>query len=214
MKIYPVLPGGNILQLGTTIEALEPYAAGFHLDIMDFQFVPNLTFGPDFVNIIRRQTKAQLWLHLMVAKPFEVLKHFQLNKSDMITIHVEALSSPQMLAEIQAVFHRTGVAINPATHLAEILPYIGKAHHFLVMSVNPGFAGQIFIPETLEKFRKLAQLRNEQSHAFELYGDGGINKENLPLLRQVGVQAVAISSGLYEFPDPVKELNELMKESL
>lgn len=214
MKIYPVLPGGNLLELGTTIKQLEPYAAGFHLDIMDFQFVPNITFGPDFVNEIRRQTDSHLWLHLMAKKPLDILKRLHLNKSDTITVHIEALSTPSALSDIQELFHKTGLAINPDTPFGEILPYLGKVHHVLVMSVQPGFAGQPFISSTLEKFKQLSQLRKRHSHSFELYGDGGINKENLPLLFQNEVNAVAIASGLYDSQDPVKELKELMKEIL
>ncbi len=207
MKIYPSLPSGNILYLESTIKTLEDHVAGFHLDIMDFHFVPNLTFGPAFVNQIRQITSKELWIHAMVDKPLDLINMFSLKESDRISIHIEALNKPDILAAARAIYPHIGLAINPDTHIGELLPFLDSIDHILVMSVQPGFSGQPFLELTWKRLEELYKLKISHPDLI-IKVDGGVNKTIIKKITSVS-DAVAVSSALFHNENLLRNLAEL-----
>lgn len=197
MLIYPSLIAGDILNLQKEITILEHYCDGFHIDIMDFHFVPNLTWGPIFVNAIRLSTMRELWIHLMVDNPAAYFPLLKLNKGDIITIHREHPHHLALLEEIQSHEFLASLAYNPETPL-DPAQFYETIDHVLLMTVRPGFSGQTFMKEVLEKLEQLVSLREEHKFNFTIALDGGIRKEQLPELARSGVNAVAMGFGLFE----------------
>lgn len=205
-QIYPSLISGDILNLETAIKTLEPHCAGLHLDIMDFDFVPNLTWGPVFVNAIRKNATKQIWVDLLVQHPQKYLAAIKLNKHDIVSVHLESEHDIAIFEKIRAQGLIASLAIDPRTDLARAVPYLGKVDHILLMSVIPGFSGQKFIPESVERLEKLHALL-DHLHRKPLIGmDGGLNEESLPKVLEVGIDTVAMAAGIFDRPDPVERL--------
>ncbi len=210
VKIFPSLIAGNLLNIEQEIKKLEPYCDGFHLDIMDFHFVPNLTFGPATVNAIAKKTNKQLSVHLMVDNPIQWIELLALKQHDILTFHQEATNNYEML--IEAIKRRgllASIAINPSTPLELIFPFINKLDHILLMSVNPGFAGQQFIPDVINKLRKLVDYKTMHNLKFIIAADGGINEYNIAKLTHQGVKEAVVGSALFNAPDQLVMLKKL-----
>jgi ribulose-phosphate 3-epimerase len=207
MNIYPSLPSGNLLNLENSIKKLESQVPGFHIDIMDFHFVPNITFGPAFVNQIRKNTNKELWIHAMVDKPLELIRMLKLHQSDRLSIHIETLKEPNMLEEAKKLYPRIGLAINPQTHLGELLPFINIIDHILVMSVEPGFSSQEFLDSTWPRLEEVKKLK--QTHPdLIIKVDGGVNQNNIKRISAYA-DAVAVSSGIFHNANLVENLARL-----
>ena len=181
IPIYPSLISGNLLRLFDQIKLLEPYCAGFHIDVMDFHFVPNLTWGPQFINQIRKATNKQLFIHLMVDNPEKYLDILKLNDNDMVAFHIESLSDLskidrtkpnthisdaahnksiiQLIKLIKAKNWIPCIALNPDTPLEAILNIKIPVENILLMSVKPGFSGQKFISASLNRLIELNNFR-------------------------------------------------------
>lgn len=197
-NIFPSLISADLLNLAEVMHILEPHCGGFHIDIMDFHFVPNLTWGPMFVNAIRRATKNTLWVHLMVDAPERYFDLMQLATGDWVTVHYEHVCQQKtILEDMRARGWRTGIAINPEESVEVIVPLAQHIDHVLLMSVIPGFSGQEFIPETLEKLKKLHEIKKTLRAHFVIAMDGGINKNNLGAIASIGVDAIAIANGIF-----------------
>lgn len=213
MKIYPSLISADLLNLKSVIAQLNEHCDGYHLDVMDDHFVPNLTWGPDFINRIRQATKKQLDIHLMVDNPQSWLARLKLNKNDMITFHIEAIKTPQdieqFIADIQAAQLNAGIALNPGTEIEKAFFHLNSLDHVLLMSVNPGFSGQAFIPEVITKIKPLIHQRQQTNASFIIGMDGGVSLDNIKQLAQHGVDYICAASAIFEQADPIKALKKL-----
>ena len=208
VKLFPSLISGNLLCIQESITQLEPYCDGFHLDVMDNHFVPNLTFGADMVNVIARNTRKQIWVHLMVDDPIEWCATLQLAPGSIVSFHFEATNASQAVAKcITEKKWVPSIAINPKTAAQEILPLLSTINHVLVMSVQPGFSGQPFLPEALAKVETLKKEKKDVIIGM----DGGINRENIQEVVSAGAQDLAMAAAIFKSNDPVQAIQELRK---
>lgn len=215
VKIAPSILSANFLKLGEEIKAAEEAGADMlHVDIMDGHFVPNITFGPFIVAAIRKITSLPLDVHLMIEEPETYLRDFIKAGADYITVHLEA--SVHLHRTIQWIKEggvKAGVSLNPATpvwSLEDILPDINLA---LLMSVNPGFGGQEFIPQVIEKIRTLKSFIYEKGLSTLVEVDGGINLDNAKNVASAGADILVMGSAFFNSKD-YKEIMKRVKERL
>jgi ribulose-phosphate 3-epimerase len=215
VKIAPSILSANFLKLGDEIKAAEESGADMlHIDIMDGHFVPNITIGPFIVESIRKITSLPLDVHLMIEEPDTYLLDFIKAGADYITVHLEA--SVHLHRTIQWIKEggvKAGVSLNPATpvwSLEDILPDINLA---LLMSVNPGFGGQKFIPQVIEKIRTLKSFIYEKGLSTLVEVDGGINLDNAKNVASAGADILVMGSAFFNSMD-YKEIIKRVKERL
>lgn len=216
VSIYPSLISAPLLKLQEIIDFLDPYCDGFHLDVMDFHFVPNLTWGPQFINEIRKNTQKKLQVHLMVEYPEQYLDRFELAKDDIVSVHIESPSKlpfEKLLAHIRSRNLIASIALNPFTPLEAIISVKSAIQHVLLMSVNPGFSGQEFLPHTIEKLKALNNFRAAHNLDFFICVDGGINGKIAPELIKNGAQELAIASAIFNSKNPVETIKNIKANS-
>jgi ribulose-phosphate 3-epimerase len=170
-----------------------------HVDVMDGHFVPNITFGPPMVKALRRVTKLPLDCHLMIENPDEFIAAFAEAGADMVSVHQEACRHlHRTLQQILVHGMLPGVAINPATPVETLVEVLPMVHHVLVMSVNPGFGGQEFLPLAVEKIAHLAELREEMGLKFRIEVDGGIAHDTVAEVVKAGAEMLVAGSAVFE----------------
>jgi len=213
MEIYPSLISSDLLNLEKTIKLLEPHCDGFHIDIMDDHFVPNLTWGHGFVNSIAKITKKPLHVHLMVDSPESWINRLALRSTDIFIFHIEASKTKnETMTIIDAVHnarHPVGIAVNPGTNIEMVYEYLPLIQNVLVMSVQPGFSGQKFMPEVLDKIPKLIEKRKELGVKFKISMDGGVGAGNIAHLAQIGVEQIGAAAAIFAQPDTKAALENL-----
>lgn len=215
MKIdfYPSLISSDLLNLRSVMQSLDPYVAGYHLDVMDNHFVPNLTWGPSFINAFVHNTEQPLQVHLMVDDPFRWTETLALRSRDYFIFHHEAaLHGPiikKIIAAVREKGWKCGVALNPATTPEVVAPYLPQIDLVLVMSVNPGFSGQQFMPEVLEKIPALVSLIAQERSAAVISIDGGINATTIEAVVRAGVRNIGLASALFAASSSVNALLDL-----
>ena len=192
MIIAPSILSADFARLGEQVATCEAAGADWiHVDVMDGQFVPNISLGPVVVEAIRRSTDLPLDVHLMIVQPERYLQAFANAGADHLTVHVEACPDlPRVLGQIRALGKKTGVALNPETPASAVQDYLGDADLVLPMTVHPGFSGQKFMPEILPKIRQLREWIEARGLKTEVEVDGGIDKNT-------GLQAQAAGATIF-----------------
>ena len=177
IQISPSILSANFSQLGSEIKKLEEGGADMiHVDVMDGHFVPNLTIGPPVIKALRNYTKLPFDVHLMIAPVHKYIKDYANAGADIITIHPEATDNlVNSINHIKELKKKVGVSLNPDTEIDVIINLLNQIDLVLIMSVFPGFGGQKFIPEVLDKIKKLKTIREEKKLNFDIEIDGGIN---------------------------------------
>lgn len=211
MKIAPSMLSADFAKLAQEIQEIEQAGADYlHIDIMDGTFVPNISFGPLVFGAIRAQSNLVFDCHLMIQQPERYIDAVAQAGADIITIHVEATQHlHRALQQIQATGKKCGVVINPATPVSLIEPVLEMVDMVLVMTVNPGFGGQAFIPSTLDKIRQLAHIRTERGYHYEIEVDGGINAETAPLVLEAGADVLVAGSYIFNQKDRAAAIQSL-----
>ncbi len=218
VQIVPSILSADFARLGEQIHSVEQGGASMlHVDIMDGHFVPNLTVGPPVVKSIRKITKMRLDLHLMITDADKYAPVFIEAGADQILVHQEACRHlDATLRSIQAEGASAGVVLNPATPLVMIEEVLGLVDYVLIMSVNPGFGGQQFIPRTLEKLKALAQRRSELGLNFAIEIDGGVTLDNIGEIVRAGCDWLVSGASIFHSPDPqatVAQMFELARNA-
>jgi ribulose-phosphate 3-epimerase len=214
IEIAPSILSADFTKLADEIDAVEAGGATIlHVDVMDGHFVPNITVGLPVVKSIRRATKLTIDCHLMIEEPNRYAVKFVEAGADMVSVHVEAdVHLNRTLTAIRDAGGRSGIAINPATPLValeEALPY---ADYVLIMSVNPGFGGQKFIPESLDKVRRLKGMIRERELQTRIEIDGGVDASNIADVIESGAEIIVAGSAVYGGGTPTEAVKELIEK--
>lgn len=211
MKIAPSILSADFANLQKDIAYVEKHGADYiHIDVMDGQFVPNITFGPDVVKAIRPITKLPLDVHLMIVNPENYISDFAQAGADIIGVHVEATTHiHRALQMIKSHQVKAEVVINPGTPISSIKPVLSMCDQVLIMTVNPGFGGQTFIQETLLKIKELALLKKEHGYHFDIEVDGGIIPETAALCKDAGANVFVAGSYIYGADNPESRIHAL-----
>jgi len=213
MKIAPSILSADFAALGDAIARVEAAGADqLHVDVMDGHFVPNLTLGPPVIESIKKHTRLPLDVHLMIEEPERYIDTYVRAGADLVTVHVEACRHLQRaLTQIREAGARPGMALNPAT-LPGVVEYVlDDLDLILVMSVNPGFGGQSFIPTAYAKLRQLRTLVG--SRAVELSVDGGVGPSNAAALAEAGAAVLVAGSAIFGAQDPAEAVRILRSAS-
>ncbi len=211
-QVLPSILSADFARLAEEVAAAERGGGHIiHVDVMDGHFVPNITLGPPVVASLRKATKLTLDCHLMIEHPDEFIPAFADAGANWVSVHYEAC--PHLHRSLELIAHhgmQPGVVINPATRVNLLVDILPLVHHVLVMSVNPGFGGQSFIPHSLQKIRHLAELRAELGLKYHIEVDGGIGKETITSVVQAGADLLVAGNAVFGGGQAEKNARELI----
>ena len=211
VRIAPSILSADLARLGEQVAVVEAGAPDWmHIDVMDGRFVPPITFGANMVATMRKLTKLPLDVHLMVAEPERYVQPFADAGANLFTFHPEAtIHSQRLLTSIRAAGMRAGIALNPGTPLAVAEELVDDIDLLLIMSVNPGFGGQDYIPAATGKIRRARQMLANHSSGAVLSVDGGISRKTIHMAWKAGADTFAAGSAIFSAKDPASEVREL-----
>jgi ribulose-phosphate 3-epimerase len=216
IKISPSILSADFSQLGNEIKRLEKGGADMiHVDVMDGHFVPNLTIGPPIIKNLRQSTKLPFDVHLMISPVHKYIKDYADAGADIITIHPEATEDlKDSIKLIKKLNKKAGVSLNPETKINLVTDLLNEIDLVLIMSVNPGFGGQKFMPEVLNKVKKLKKIKEEKNLCFDIEIDGGINFDNNKLAIEAGANILVSGTTVFKNNDGnIKKNIEFLKSS-
>ena len=214
-KIAPSILSADFTRLGEEVKSVEQAGADYiHIDVMDGHFVPNITIGPRIVEAVRRITELPLDVHLMISAPDSFVEEFVKAGADMITVHAEAVNHlHRSIQHIRKAGARPAVSLNPASPLQTIEYVLGDVDMVLLMTVNPGFGGQAFIPEVIPKIERLREMIDGRGLDIEIQVDGGIGPETIGLVSSAGADVFVAGSAIFHSDDYAKTIR-LMRERM
>jgi len=216
VEIAPSILSADFTRLGEEIAAVERGGAGvIHVDVMDGHFVPNITVGLPVVKAVKRATQLPIDTHLMITQPGIYAEQFVDAGARMVSVHVEI--DPHLNRTLTAIKKKgamAGVAINPATPLVALEEALAFADYILLMSVNPGFGGQQFIPTSLDKVRRLRRLIDDRGLKTRIEIDGGIDRHNIAQIVAAGAEIIVAGSAVFNESDPAQAVRELREATL
>jgi ribulose-phosphate 3-epimerase len=213
-KIAPSILSADFSRLGEEVRAVERAGADLiHVDVMDGHFVPNITIGPLVVQGLKKLTSLPLDVHLMIEEPQRYIEVFAQAGSDWITVHAEVCPQLKgMVKRIRQLKARPGIVLKPATSLKTLYPVIDDIDLVLIMSVNPGFGGQSFIPSTLKKIAQLRKIIDQNRYPLEIEVDGGVKIENIREVSRAGADIFVLGTGIFKTEDYGKTIKKLRRE--
>ena len=210
-KIAPSILAADYANFASELKRIEETSAEYvHIDIMDGQFVPNISFGADVVASMRKHSKLVFDVHLMVVNPERSVEAYAQAGADIMTIHVE--STPHIhgaLQKIKAAGMKAGVVINPGTPVESLIPVLNLVDQVLIMTVNPGFGGQAFLPECLDKVATVAKWRSEKGLSFDIEVDGGVDNTTIKAAAAAGANVFVAGSYLFKAQDLAAQVETL-----
>ena len=200
IQISPSILSADFSQLGAEIKRLEEGGADMiHVDVMDGHFVPNLTIGPPVIKALRKQCSIKFDVHLMISPVHKYIEAYSDAGADIITIHPEATNNlEESILKIKSLNKKVGVSLNPETKIDLIIDYLEKIDLVLIMSVNPGFGGQKFMPEVLDKIRELKKIQSKNNLNFDIEIDGGINFDNCQSAIEAGANILVSGTTVFK----------------
>ena len=200
IQISPSILSADFSQLGNEIKRLEEGGADMiHVDVMDGHFVPNLTMGPPVIKALRKQCSIKFDVHLMISPVHKYIEAYADAGADIITIHPEATENlEESISKIKSLNKKVGVSLNPESKLDLIANYLEKVDLVLIMSVNPGFGGQKFMPEVLDKVKQLKEIKSKKNMNFDIEIDGGINFDNCQSAIEAGANILVSGTTVFK----------------
>ena len=216
IKISPSILSADFSQLGSEIKRLEEGGADMiHVDVMDGHFVPNLTMGAPVIKALRKYTKLPFDVHLMISPVHKYIQDYADAGADIITIHPEATNNlKDSINHIKKLNKKVGVSLNPKTKINLVTEFLNEIDLILIMSVNPGFGGQKFMPEVLDKIKDLKKIRDKKNLDFDIEIDGGINFDNNKLAIEAGANILVSGTTVFKNNDGnIKKNIDLLKSS-
>lgn len=216
MKLAPSILSADFSRLGEEVAAIQRGGAHYiHVDVMDGHFVPNISYGPTVMKSLLGKTTVPFDVHLMIENPSFFFQDFATPNTEFITIHEEACSHlHRNIQEIHDLGIKAGVSLNPATSLATLDYILEEVDLVLIMSVNPGFGGQKFIPSALEKIRALREIREENNLNFQIQVDGGITLENAGIVLEAGADILVAGSAIFSGGQAEQRTRQFLQPTL
>lgn len=214
--LVPSILSADFTRLADQVQAAEAAGAQrIQIDVMDGHFVPNITMGPMIVEAVRRCTSLPLEAHLMITNPQDFLDAFARAGADVLIVHQEVCPHlHRVIQQIKATGKQAGVALNPSTPVSLLVDILGLLDLVLIMTVNPGFGGQDFIPETLPKISRLRQLIDQRELPIAIEVDGGIHEQTVPLVVQAGATLLVAGSAIYNARESVEQAMARLRHAI